>query len=359
VAKELAEQQYQAFDIAQDCSFESDFERASQKILGLKRGTPKKEINCEENPGEKMIAGHRFAGRSVRVFLVAISLFVPLAAELQAAVDTLIRISVVDKNGVTIASNGADAASAVSLDFDHEYQPGDHFVLRGPRRIAVRFDQNSSECLLYLPDSSLEQFDFAIPYGRAEQQTGSSYSPESFAGKTHRVEARAFTKSERYGYRNLALNPCDSELPEDKPARAFPHSSTNSYARNLYDFAARNAIDGIEQNGHHGVWPYQSWGPELRLDVWWKLDFGRPVELNKIRLMHRADFPHDSYWKSAEIEFSDGSRLPIQMTSSASLQEFNFSKRKVTWFRIAKLVPVDPAKWCSLIEVEAWGRDLR
>ena len=43
VAKELAEEQYQAFDIAQDRSFESDFEQASQKILGLKRGVTKKE----------------------------------------------------------------------------------------------------------------------------------------------------------------------------------------------------------------------------------------------------------------------------------------------------------------------------
>jgi hypothetical protein len=158
-------------------------------------------------------------------------------------------------------------------------------------------------------------------------------------------------------YRNLALNPCDLQRPEDEPAPAFPHNSTNSSYNNLSDFAARNAIDGVAQNGHHGVWPYQSWGPELRLELWWKLDFGRPVELDKIRLMIRADFPHDSYWKSAVVEFSDGSQLPIQITSSAEFQEFIFPMRKVSWFRISKLVPVDPSKWCSLIEVEAWGHD--
>jgi hypothetical protein len=42
VAKELAEKQYQAFNIVQDRSFESDFERASKKILGQKRTTAKK-----------------------------------------------------------------------------------------------------------------------------------------------------------------------------------------------------------------------------------------------------------------------------------------------------------------------------
>jgi len=42
VAKELAEKQYQAFNLAQDRSFESDFERASMKILGKTRATAKK-----------------------------------------------------------------------------------------------------------------------------------------------------------------------------------------------------------------------------------------------------------------------------------------------------------------------------
>jgi hypothetical protein len=125
----------------------------------------------------------------------------------------------------------------------------------------------------------------------------------------------------------------------------------------LFDFEARNAIDGVTQNGHHGVWPYQSWGPQLRTDLWWKLDFGRTVELNKVRLMVRADFPHDSDWKSAEVEFSDGSHASLQIGSSAEFQNFSFKKRRVSWLRIADLVPVDPTRWCSFIEVEAWGRD--
>jgi hypothetical protein len=222
----------------------------------------------------------------------------------------------------------------------------------------VRIDQNFSECLLYLPESSGGKFDYEIPLGRAEQQTGSAYAPDSFAGNSHRVTARVLNSKERMGYRNLALNPCDVVRAENEPVPAYPHSSTNSYARNLFDFAARNAIDGVEQNGHHGVWPYQSWGPEMRPDLWWKLDFGRPVDLDKIRLMIRADFPHDSHWKSAVVEFSDGSQLPIQISSSAKLQKFHFPKRTVSWIQITKLVPEDPAKWCSFIEVEAWGHDL-
>jgi hypothetical protein len=317
-----------------------------------------------------MRAGRKLFARVILVAFVAASICALLAGRLPALSDSAsnprsggkvpLRISVQDKSGTEIAGTGASLSSATSavLAFDHEYQPGDHIVLHGPRRIAVRVDQNLSECLLYLPDSSGGLFDYVFPYGRAEQQTGSAYASDSFAGKSHRVTAHILNRKERTGYRNLALNPCDVVRAEDEPTQALPHSSTNSFARNLFDFAARNAIDGVEQNGHHGVWPYQSWGPEMRPDLWWKLDFGRPVELDKIRLMIRADYPHDSYWKSAVVEFSDGSQLSIHISSSAKLQEFRFPKQKITWFRITKLVSENPAKWCGFIEVEAWGRDL-
>ena len=268
---------------------------------------------------------------------------------------TSLRISVLDKNGTVIASTpAASSASSAELSFNHEYQPGDRIIVRGPQRVAVRLDQNFSECLLYLPQ---EELDFEVPIGRDERQPGSAYALDSFAGSVHRVTARLMSRTERTGYRNLALNPCDLQQPQDKSATVFPHSSTNSFARNLYDFAARNAIDGVAQNGHHGVWPYQSWGPEQGHNLWWKLDFGRLVQLDKIRLMVRADFPHDSYWKSAVVEFSDGTELPIQITSSAEFEEFRFAPRKVSWFRITKLVSEDPARWCAFVEVEAWGHD--
>jgi hypothetical protein len=48
VAKELAEQQYESFRIIQDRSFESDFERASKKLLGQKR-TPAKKKKTERH----------------------------------------------------------------------------------------------------------------------------------------------------------------------------------------------------------------------------------------------------------------------------------------------------------------------
>lgn len=272
-------------------------------------------------------------------------------------------LEVADGQGVRIA--GPETASASSkpasavLVLEREYQPGDRIMLGGPKRVAVRVDESMPECLIFLPGSSQGLATYEIPYGREERQTGSAYAPESFAGKSHRVVMRTLTKKEITGYRNLALNPCDARVMESQSVQFFPHASTNSVSRSLFDFEARNAIDGATQNGHHGIWPYQSWGPQLRTDLWWQVDFGRPVELNKIRLMVRADFPHDSFWKSADVEFSDGSRVPIQIGSSAGFQQFSFRKRRVTWLRLTNLAPADPSKWCSFIEVEAWGRDLK
>ena len=60
-------------------------------------------------------------------------------------------------------------------------------------------------------------------------------------------------------------------------------------------FAARNAVDGIYENGAHGSWPYQSWGINRDPNAALTIDFGRAVTVDEIHLTLRADFPHDSW----------------------------------------------------------------
>lgn len=267
-----------------------------------------------------------------------------------------IRIEVLDRHGARIAGTDNLAASwrvgSATLAFEREYQPGDRIVIAGPRRIDVQLDEKMPECRLVLACNPAGGFSFEIPHGSGETQTGSAYAPEAFAGNAHRIAVRTWRSA---GEHNLALNPCDQA---DAQPQSFPHASSNSVARNSPEFQERNAIDGVIVNGHHGAWPYQTWGPELRGDLWWKVDFGLPVEVKKLRLMIRADFPHDGYWQSAMVEFSDGSRLPIQIAPSAGFQEFSFAKRRVTWLRLTQLVPADRSKYSGLVEVEAWGRDI-
>ena len=271
-----------------------------------------------------------------------------------------IRIEVLDRQGARIAGTDNLAASSHAgsavLVFEREYQPGDRIVIAGPRRLAVQLDEKMLECRLVLAGNPAGGFSFNIPYGSGEAHTGSAYAPEAFGGKAHRIVVRAWKPA---GERNLALNPCDqADVPGQLRPQAFPHACSNSVTRGSPEFQERNAIDGVTQNGHHGAWPYQTWGPELRDDLWWKLDFGRPVEVTRLRLMIRADFPHDGYWQSAVVEFSDGSRLPIQIGPSAGFQEFSFAERGVIWLRLSQLVPADRSKYSGLVELEAWGRDI-
>ena len=88
---------------------------------------------------------------------------------------------------------------------------------------------------------------------------------------------------------------------------SFPHASANVETRGESVFAARNAIDGVTANRSHGSWPYESWGINKRQDAEMLLEFGCPVDCDRVVLWTRADFPHDNWWIQARLTFSDGS----------------------------------------------------
>jgi hypothetical protein len=156
-------------------------------------------------------------------------------------------------------------------------------------------------------------------------------------------------------YRNLALNPFASN--RDEPMYV-PHATSNS-EYNKAEFAARCAIDGNRANKDvHGC---GSWGPQKKPDIWWQLDFGRPVEVDKLVLWLRAawgppDNPHDSWWQEATVEFSDGSTEKLALKKDPEGQSFPVRKRVVTWLRLKNLKSAED-RWCALCEFEAWGRD--
>jgi hypothetical protein len=154
-------------------------------------------------------------------------------------------------------------------------------------------------------------------------------------------------------YRNLALNPNDTR----GLAVTYPHATSNSECRNELCYAAKNVIDGNIANRGHGP-KYPSWGPDKRTDIWLKIDFGRAVEVNKVVIYIRADFPHDAYWHAGSIEFSDGSKENISLQKTANPQEFNFAPRRINWLRITDLIQDDPLGWCAFSEVEVFGRDI-
>jgi hypothetical protein len=259
-------------------------------------------------------------------------------------------IEVLDASGAVVVKRAEEATATRALvaTLDRPFHPGDRVRVSGTTYLALRLGRGLGESLQFAPQGV---FEFSIP---AEKPPLAAYAPGTFAEGRPEISARPVALAELDGYRNLARNPYDHL----GPARGrFPHATTNSECRNEPVFAARNAIDGFTRNAGHGAWPYQSWGPDKRNDLWWQVDFGRTVAVDRVTLVLRADFPHDKHWRRATIELSDGTRQPITLEKVATPQTFTFPVREVQWLRLTNLDCVPPLGWCALVEVEVWGRD--
>jgi hypothetical protein len=165
-------------------------------------------------------------------------------------------------------------------------------------------------------------------------------------------------------YKNLALNPNDVQDGTWTPTKGYPHATSNSeYPAPLSQppnpqYYALNAIDGKTANTVETRDP--SWGPNKIQGLWWRIAFGKTVQVDSVVTWIRADWsttapvPHDSYWKSATLVFSDSSKVTITIDSTAKSQAYKFSSRATNSLTITNLVP-KADRWCALAEVQAWG----
>lgn len=201
--------------------------------------------------------------------------------------------------------------------------------------------------LCYLTDN----VSYIIPFGEKRV----CYSPKVFMGSKHYLYARIARRDEVTAYRNLALNICD----QHGDTHCYPHAYANVETRGESVFAARNAIDGVCENRSHGEWPYQSWGINRRSDAEMVVDFGRVVEVDKIVLYTRADFPHDSWWKQITFTFSDGSTLVQKLEKQTKPHILQIEKRKVKWVKLSELIKADDlSPFPALSQIEVYGRDI-
>lgn len=257
-----------------------------------------------------------------------------------------IKLKILDEAGHTLLT--CNAAPAVSLVYTNRYRPGDRVALEmnhPGQYCVVQFEDTMPAALVFVQK---REINFHIPTG----QQAITYSPKSFTGERHVVRARLATPAEIAARRNLALNPYD----EHGDTGFYPHASANVETRGEAVFAARNAIDGTFENTSHGEYPYQSWGINRDPNAALKLEFGRPVTLDEIRLTLRGDYPHDNYWVSAAVEFSDGSREVFATTNSLAPQPFAIAPRTVEWLVLKDLVQADgPSPFPALTQIEAWG----
>jgi len=261
-----------------------------------------------------------------------------------------IRIAVVDVSGKTVQQSVTG-----KLELDRKYQKGDRIVVTGRVDMAIKVDEHYAETLLYCPKKRVE---FPIPLWPVGKYAKKyPHPPKAFQGEKHIITARMASAAEIGAYRNLAVNPMD---PRGKSA-AYPHASSNSEWGQAAVFSAKTAIDGfVEATGDHHSWPRQSWGPYLpggkhpapELTV----DFGRPVEIDKLAIVGRCNVRQGGYWTEATVEFSDGSKVVIKPEYNGKRQEFKIARRVVTSMKFCKLVPNKPRKYAAFVEVEAWGK---
>lgn len=257
-----------------------------------------------------------------------------------------IKLKVLDAPGHTLLT--CNAGQNVSLVYTNAYQPGDRIALEigtPGQYCVVQFEDSMPEVLVFVQK---REINFTIPFG----EQAIVYSPKSFTGSRHVIRARLASQAEIAGRRNLAFNPYD----QHGDTGFYPHASANVETRGEAVFAARNAIDGIFENTAHGEYPYQSWGINRDPNAALKLEFGRPVLLDEVRLTLRGDYPHDNYWVGATVEFSDGSSLNLALTDSRAPQSTTFSPKKVEWLLLKDLIQAEgPSPFPALTQIEAYG----
>lgn len=243
----------------------------------------------------------------------------------------------------------ASTGKMVRIAYTTQYALGDFYELEAgnyPIYVWVQLEPSLSPSLLYLTN----KWTFKIPFNIEREWP---YPTSAFIGRRHYAWAKPAEPEEIDLKRNLALNTYD----QHEFSNAYPHAEATVETDNNPVFFARNAIDGVQANGSHGSYPFQSWGIGNKKDAEFKLSFGRPVDLSIIKLVLRADYPHDTNWDKAKLIFSNGSTRKIKFIHTADPQIFKILERKITWLKLTNLECAPQNKgYTALTQIEAWGK---
>ncbi len=275
------------------------------------------------------------------------------APEPEQPADNTLTLTYAPKSG---SSKEASGENSVELNVTRAYKEGDKITVtlpEGQHYLAFCMAKDVvEETILYLPNSV---FTFTA------QNMTMSY-PSALTQKKCTITARIPTVEELTASRNLACNPADLE----KAKNVFPHAISSSVhdktnETNRLHFEARNAIDGFTQNNGHGGFPVQSWGPtnSMRKSDHFTVKFGRDVSVTEFVIYIRADFPHDTYWDSCTVTFSDGSTQEISLKKTANGQTITLETPVVTSsVKFSNFNKVAGSDWASWMEVEVIGSDI-
>lgn len=257
-------------------------------------------------------------------------------------------LKILDKAGDIKGENASN--DEVFLVYDQEYEEGDRIILTTDEtniHLIVQVDDAMGGAFSYIKKNEVIYY---IPFGEKRI----SYSPKVFTGTMHLLFARIATAGEIANYKNLALNVVD----QHGETGLFPHALANVETRGESVFAARNAIDGVRYTKSHGPWPFESWGINQQEDATIKVDFGRMVEVDKIIMYTRADFPHDNWWVKVTLAFSDGTEIIWDLEKRDTAHVLEFEKKQIEWVQLCDLIKSDdPALFPALTQLEVYGTE--
>lgn len=254
-----------------------------------------------------------------------------------------ISVKVINQEGNVLAQS--EGRNEVNLAYLAEYKAGDKILLEVEEvhtHYLVRFDETKGNAFVYLTGNVV----YEIPF--AEKRI----SPLAFMGDRHIISVKKAFPEEVMNYRNLAENAWDQE----GEVNCYPHASANVSLAGRPLFAAQSVIDGLTFTARHHAWPYSSWSICRRADASWKLEFGRLIEMDKLVIYTRADYPHDSWWTEMTVVFSDGSTEVLRLEKGGHAQIFQVHKR-VEWLEIRNFVKADdPSPFPALTQLQVYGR---
>lgn len=256
-------------------------------------------------------------------------------------------LSIIDGSGQkTISVRGCPD---IELEFYREYQPGDKIQITLDQEclLKLQLDQNLGTSLVY---GKAGDFLYPIPSG----EDRAAYPPEAFQGACHKVKVSYAEQPE--GIVNLSENIWDIR----GATNLYPHCTATVETRGEAVFAARNTIDGMTETAGHGIWPFTSWGEGEDPDARIRIDFGRMVQAEEVQIFLRADFPHDNYWKTAELEFSDGTSIPVFLEKTGDAQHVPLGDIRTEWIVMKNLVKdeEDPSPFPALTQWKVFGRHM-
>ncbi len=257
----------------------------------------------------------------------------------------MIVLNICGKNGDVKATYKGENLDIV---YEGEYEQGDYAEVKcSCNFLQVSFDKSQAASIVYLPD---KKFVYEFPYGNQL----AAYDSESWTADSHRIVVK---EVDGYETRNIALNSIDK--PDGK--NIYPHAWASIVTRNDPCFEAKNAIDGVCDNSDHGNYPYHSWAAGAREDMVYSIDFGAPVSIESLTFYLRADFPHDTYWKSLDVRFDDESTVTANFEKTAEGQTLTLDEpkvtKKVTFVNFKQATT--PFSWAALSQVEITGKYIK